>query len=876
MYGKLTPCRMAHPDAAPRAQRTPRRTQRALASPLLLPLLLLLLAPGAGAGVTQHTLALSPLPNLVSATSPATVGVNAGHRALGDPSYIAFMQHLGVNGYRLFGLGGIGNRAGLRSVATAGVRASLFGSDMNGAPVVDQPSFTAAVATLRSAAGRDPSRAGQFAYPPAWAAVEANHAAAVSGDPTSGAPAATVAALSAELGLLPVAVMQLGCSSFSFSTLDPTSATYWAEHWEVYKHTYVVASWAWTRGITRVESHNEPDLSGNNACLPDVDDVPGAPYWSDYYVLRNSALNAAYADRNADAVAVGAAVVTLTLHASAFASVYFRTGDYSGVSFALHHASFPLGGPDGNTSGMHAYSLHSYGKSGSQLAAVMGDVRDALAAAHTHPAAPLIPVALTEYAPVTNAAWQTDTSSSDTPYRAARFGSQLLSTANSGFDSYAFKFSMQSYSNSATLVAKSGLHFAENGAAPYSVGDVTASGAVLALLAPSLAGAKPLLRCSGFSSAYQPCVLVRDGGSFVLFIANDYSTSDGSPERSLSIPLAPLSVPGASFAIVSEVSPGVCGEVTALARVSSLPGSVLTYTMPSWAVTRITVPIAAQTATLVPAAADATLQAGSNQARSYGSETTLRVATSPDFIQDDTAVALLRFSATAFASAAALNAAILELTVATAPAKQDVVLAVVGINPAAPRDWTEAAVSWAGAPWAVAPLRNGVTITRVAQNFALIGPWEGNGNWFVGHITISPGDANVTKQLDVTRFARAASRAGACSVTVAVVRRVRRNGASPASGAGESIPADAPFDAADGVAFWSRDTQQRGTAPPGLRLIQDANAAPGACNAAVLGSGGVPPAPDTPPAPGAATHRAMPRVAAWLAALLWACVAAGS
>ena len=328
---------------------------------------LLLLAWGAAvalAGATQHTLSLSLTPNAASATSPNVVGVNAGHRALGEPTYVAFMKHLGVNGYRLFGLGGIGNAAGLRSVATSGVAASLFGRDMRGAPVADAASFAAAVATLRSPAGRDPSQAASFAYPPAWAAVEANAAAAVSGDPTSGAPAATVRALQTELGLVPLAVMQLGCGSFAFTTLDASNATYWAEHWEVYKHTYVVAAWAWARGITRIESHNEPDLAANNACLPDVADVPGAPYWSDYYVLRNTALNAAYDDRNADAVASGAAPLRLQLHASAFASVYFRPGDYSGISFALHHAAFPPGGPAVNVSAfsdMHFYSLHSYG-----------------------------------------------------------------------------------------------------------------------------------------------------------------------------------------------------------------------------------------------------------------------------------------------------------------------------------------------------------------------------------------------------------------------------------------------------------------------------------------------------------------------------------
>ena len=518
-------------------------------------------------------------------------------------------------------------------------------------------------------------------------------------------------------------------------------------------------------------------------------------------------------------------------------------------------------------------SIPLFAESGSQLASVMGDVRDALLAAHTHPSgsAPAIPVALTEYAPTTNANWQTDTSSSDTPYRAARFASQLLYAASSGFDSYAFKFSMQPYGGSSTLVAKSGLHFAENGVAPFAVGDVTASGAALALLAPVLAGAKPLLTCTGFSSVYQPCVLVRDGGAFVLLVANDYATSDGAPERTLSIPLTPLGVPPASFALVSQVAPGACGEVALLTRISALPSATLTLTLPPWAVVRITVPAAAQSETLLAPDADATLAAGANMGRNFGGDATLRVATAPAGVHDDTAVALLRFPAAAFASSGALSAAILELTVAAAPAAGTVVLAVVGINPAAPRDWAESGVTWAAADWAVAPLRNGAAVTRIAHNFARLGPWEGNGNWLLGHVTVSPADAGATKRLDVTRFARAASDAGACSVTVALVRRVRRNAASPASGAGESIAADAPFDAADALAFYSREAlqaQQR----PGLRLLQDAGAAPGACNAAVQGRGAVPPAPGLPTAPRSDALRAG---RCWLlVALLWSCAAA--
>ena len=62
----------------------------------------------------------------------------------------------------------------------------------------------------------------------------------------------TVAAL-ASVGVAPLVVTQIGCSSFDFSTDDNTTAAYWAERWELYKQQYVVSRWTWTRGITRIE-----------------------------------------------------------------------------------------------------------------------------------------------------------------------------------------------------------------------------------------------------------------------------------------------------------------------------------------------------------------------------------------------------------------------------------------------------------------------------------------------------------------------------------------------------------------------------------------------------------------------------------------------
>jgi hypothetical protein len=53
--------------------------------------------PLAGAA-TSVTLTVSTTPNAASARTPSVIGVNAGHRAVADTTWLAFMQHLGVNG----------------------------------------------------------------------------------------------------------------------------------------------------------------------------------------------------------------------------------------------------------------------------------------------------------------------------------------------------------------------------------------------------------------------------------------------------------------------------------------------------------------------------------------------------------------------------------------------------------------------------------------------------------------------------------------------------------------------------------------------------------------------------------------------------------
>jgi hypothetical protein len=723
-------------------------------------------------------------------------------------------------GYRLFGFGGLGNAPTLQSIAASAngslpVSAANWGQDMLGAPVTTTAQWLSAVSLLRSPAGHNRSLAGTYAYPPAWGTIESTFNLVGDNSPLdynsamSGSIQNTVSVMSSTFGILPVAVFQVGCSSFTFSTLDATSATYWAEHWEVYKHTYVTAVWAWRRGITKIEQHNEADLSANNACMT-------PQYWSDYYTLRSRAMQDAYADMNADVAAgrascpVAACPININLLASAFAAVSLTPGQITGVSITNEHLQFPNSlGMASNYSNLQSYSYHSYGKSGSQLMQTATSVQAELAV--MRPGEQPIPVVITEHASNTSGSWQMDGTNSDMYFHASRLGAQLLSVASAGIETYGargccargsggvggrargaptlcrqmaaraaaaatrlgrrgsggcarvggslrvlrpircflqrarcvthlhaarpravFKASMQpsgSLPGAATKVIKSGILFADNNMAPYAIGDTTTSGKVMSLFVPHLVGAKPLFTCSGFTSAFQICLLLRGTGKWHIFLVNDFDfmrggqTAAGMPaavgqnsDRMLSMSLAPLSVPPSSWAVIDEVSTNsLYGEVAAIVPVSSLgSASTLQYLLPAYGAARISIPSSPQNMAVMPSTADATIFAGANFNANFGTITTLTVNTSPSSVHDTTAVALVQFG---FSMYTVASIAVLELSVKQAP-NATVILSVIGINPVKPAVWTESGISWNSASWVVTQPSG--FISSVSKNFALM------------------------------------------------------------------------------------------------------------------------------------------------------------
>jgi hypothetical protein len=329
--------------------------------------------------------------------------------------------------------GGSNTYAGSQSYVTAG---PYWGYDLTKTyKVVNVTTYQTAVAALRTPAGHNPfqsatSGPGFLAYPPPHDLIDFNNRQMITGDynyQISGATATVINTTSITLGFRPLVVDHLGCGSFSFSTLDPGNATYWTEHWELYKFSYAAAMWMWKYNITKAEVHNEPDLSSNNACMDPTDPSTfpaswntayssannvtasyyATQYWADYFSVRSVAHQDAYADANSD-VANGlrscpfpnVCPITLNIYGSAMAqsignpagssggiqlggamlqNVYFRF-PCSGPTCALSGKWYPNStapgagtvgvypwGTDTTFSNFQIYSYHSYGNNGENL-----------------------------------------------------------------------------------------------------------------------------------------------------------------------------------------------------------------------------------------------------------------------------------------------------------------------------------------------------------------------------------------------------------------------------------------------------------------------------------------------------------------------------
>jgi hypothetical protein len=882
--------------------------------------LLCLLATGVSAQNVAFT---------ISGTSPGisseTIGINLGHKAPEDPTYKAFLARLGVNSARMFSAGGMGGDATILTVA-ANVSGWVLGKSTAGTIVSTSAEFFAAVEALSVTAAHTPNPAAGaapvFSLP--WARIETNMAYRDNskgvGSWIAGTVADQVSTLNA-LGISPLLVQQLGCSNgpdatkLFFTSTSPSDPTYWPQRWEVYKHGYAAASWAWRRSVTKLELANEPDFTGNNPpcwCSRDA--------YLDFYLVRALAAKTAYADLNADLAAGKATVanglcastgcptaaVKLNVFNSAYANTNWATvaaatsnvacssgaaGAFTGLngaSVVLNNQSFPLSGgvQSATWQNSQSFSFHSYGAGGPGL--VANGMANLYGVAETKGAGPM-QVYITEHARYTGASWDAEVDISDWPLAATRLGAQLLSVhgvagnadamgtsaysipAGAGLNSYIFKFSMTPYNdgsstNLATALTstsaspkmqsgtgsgvelglqKHGIHYGDNNGGndqPFSIGDTTWTGEAAALIIPTMVGGKALYNCTPsvtYSSGgvpcstggcFFPCVAVKsaDGRMLDILVLNDGSNSAAPLERPATFDFAAL-VPSPSFVYVSEVS-NISnainyGEVTVFGTGATVaPGSTVTRTLTANSVMKISVPLHANTLTSVAAEADTTIYAGAMATSTAGgSANTLKFGTSATAVHDTTGAAVISFPTAGITSAT--NRVILKVTLATTaltPPEATYgggshIFQVLGLGY---RTWTESALTWESATWLTGGTSPTVAITGVNNNFYRLG--MGYNSSFVGHFSLEGKEtANTEMMLDISDYAKQVAGCGS-SMTLAIVRRFRRNSAcgntaNPCATAALVFPADS-LAGSTAASIYSKESGANG---PSLQILAD-------------------------------------------------------
>jgi hypothetical protein len=183
--------------------------------------------------------------------------------------------------------------------------------------------------------------------------------------------------------------------------------------------------------------------------------------WLEQYTVRSQAVQDAYADFNADVAAGRMACPALVdpsdvvaggpaatcpftpVITTAFAARTFdgdATAFFGKPTIANLQLRFPpyANVTDPTWSNMQAYSYHSYGKEGYDLAKSTKELIQLVN--NNHDRADM-PIYTTEHASKTASSWNLAESSSDDYFEASRLASQLLWMSMYGLESYVFKMS---------------------------------------------------------------------------------------------------------------------------------------------------------------------------------------------------------------------------------------------------------------------------------------------------------------------------------------------------------------------------------------------------------------------------------------------------
>lgn len=648
---------------------------------------------------------------------------------------------------------------------------SQWGRDLNGVNVTNKGEFQAAIGDLRSPNGRNTTY--NWRNPVKWSLVFKN--INTTSRAIYGSDENTINTL-INMKINTLVVEHMGCGSsstiLSFDSMDPTAPSYWAERWELYKHSYAMAVWARNKGIKMIEFYNEPDLS-LGACLD-------FERYIDYYTIRSLSIQNAYEDINNSDPANSVQVSVL---ASAFARITYggNTTRYLGdVSVQLRNNLFGQTGKNISWTNMHMYSYHTYGKTGSEIFNDFNTIQASINADSSF--ANEIPAIITEHNAHTSSDWDTLTTTPDDPKEASRLVSQIMNLVLAKMHShYVFKFSITPSFSASREIAKNGIHWGEIYSSPFNLLDTTLSAEGFRLVT-KMKQSKIYEIKSNDTSKYRSYIGSKneEEGVFYFYVINDKNDF-----VTLSVDLSSWNIEARTKLICERVGEGFMGEVSEIMEASNRD---LSLTLPPYSLARLSIPEKAQVSSVSYSILSCTARAGNQSSQGDCSSLSIFIGTSNTVQHENTCVGLIKFPVNKNVSK--FQRSILKVNVEEVIGNSETTVMVLGFKNKN-LDWNNNLASWEMLSSKTAginiltPLYSGQSINGSSGTFI---NWLSDSNiTIVGHISAAKTLKNQIRMIDVTDYVKQVISLNMPSITFLLYRPYRHP--SYKTGAG-TIPAD--------------------------------------------------------------------------------------
>jgi hypothetical protein len=641
-----------------------------------------------------------------------------GHASI-NSNWYKFFERLGVNAARLF----VAPITDLRKF----IGTEKWGQNLNGNLVTNRIEYSLAITGLRSSNGRDINY--PWKNPVKWTVIFS----AINNDFEGiyGSDESVINKLNSN-NISTLVVQHLGCgAAFQYKNLNPTDPIYWNERWELYKHSYAMAVWAWGKGVKMIEFYNEPDFS-LGGCLT-------AETFKDSYFIRSSSIQNAYSDLNN---ANPSYKVDIKIVGAAFARAIYGGNDkkfLGDVTVDNRNYMFETGQNNTDWTNIHVYSYHTYSRLGYDMYTEYTNLANTLSPYN-------IPVIVTEHNVQTGAIWDRLKLTIDDADAASRLASQIMYLVLAKISSsYVFKFSITPSSLTRLEIAKNGLHWGEITEKPYHLSDTTLSAEGMRLLT-KMKNSKIYPISSNDTSRLRTYVGSKnDDGRYYLYIVNDkdYDTVN------LTIDFSQWNLSNGAQIIVETVATDLWGVVNDIITAGNKPTVISNPNT----IIRLTIPTVEQISTTVYSDLSCTARAGLESNQPYCSSSSLFVSTSNTSLHENTSVSLVKIPVMCYVPVN--QKSVLKVNIQEVIGDSDVICLVLGLsNPNVTLD--ESNASWDSLSSVgkglniLMPLSSGTVIDSISKNFI---NWASPSNIeIVGHITAKYGIRNETRMIDVSEY----------------------------------------------------------------------------------------------------------------------------